>query len=127
MEMQDCICSCCPTGKTPKKFLVTGLSGVSNNFCSNCATFNRDWTLFHVAACEWNTCDQGPCSPGFTMALACDGALWTLQMNALISSASYTLAASEFNCLGANTMQLQATGNDCQGWPSTLTVTGMQG
>jgi hypothetical protein len=127
MEMQDCICSCCPAGKTPKKFLVTGVSGVSNSFCQSCEGFNQDWVLFHIHGCTWNTCNFGPCTAGPTMALTCDGETWVLGMGPLLSSAAYTLPASEFNCLGANTMQLVDEGDDCVGWPETLTVTAMQG
>lgn len=127
MEIQDCICSCCPPGKTPKRFRVSGLSGIENSYCQGCEVFNREWILFHRHGCSWNTCDQGPCTPGATMWLSCGGDTWILSMNALRSSAAYTLPASEFNCLGANTMQLAGEGEDCVGWPQTLTLTGMQG
>lgn len=55
---ETCDCPCCPAGYW-SEYTFT-ISGITNNHCSDCTSWNGTWTLKWVGGCTWQTDEVAP-------------------------------------------------------------------
>ena len=132
-------CAACAT--TPSQWSLT-LSGITNNACSDCASFNATWVLDHAPGtggafgdvnCRWAV-STGICeTPDGTLLGAIKlfrdtgTSLWwlTFGFSGIGNNAVYVLSTGSFDCFTSNVMNRQSSETllKCSGWPATVTVT----
>jgi hypothetical protein len=109
------------------RYAVT-FSGVSNGNCTDCSFVDSTWHLGYLGACNWVATAYAPCNhatTGLTLAyIPCDNVFQLTYGNSpgIAGLAVYEIPASQWNCLGQNTLTLVSTKPDCSNWPSSVTV-----
>jgi hypothetical protein len=123
-------CNCCSS--TPNTYRL-GISGTTDNGCTNCISLRGTFDLTYVASsapnCQWNSSLlSNVCDKPVQMQLTCDGTDWIVNIintTGSIILATYKLAVASFNCLGSSVLnKVFQLANTCN-FPSTITITAL--
>lgn len=135
-------CGCGPDRPAKYTFPALALTGTYNdgagpNICQ-CTAFNILTEIMETLPCLWTAAAPYSCSiPGhptpdsIRATLYCTVGAFLLEFTAVnnlpfdnLTMAQYVLAAADWDCTGANTLDLaELPPPICSGWPATITLT----
>lgn len=124
----DCPANCCGCEEVPEQytFTVAGVASGDDTCGADCDGLNGDWTLTLTGECSWDSGDSGLCSAVEpTWHLFCTETHFELVQPCAAGSTTnvWNKAIEDWDCLGANTLDLDATNCCASGLPSTITIT----